>query len=361
MVDNPIGLDGLNLSWRGQPRSGKKQKLHAALRKIAELRGIPFHIQTRQFHTQGISKSDGNHISTTADDDGDDTGSEKDSFPYEFSHIHIGFDIARMSMQDKIYLKPILQRWSVGSQVLAGNQGRGSRILVFYHAHLFSTESCFLLHSLLEENYGDMSVWVTSELPIPIRLADYFIEVPVAFHGPPRLPVEKIDATWHEVFEKKLKKWSVLPKPKLNETLEIRAFLYELLMRNLRWTDCINYLLDVILTFPFDSEEKRGSLLSILAKQEATGAGMTIPSYRIPLLWESLFLDIREAISSTDIDVITSAQAKRERAEAAIALIRAGDTGETPATNTLVNVAQTKAKPRRSEGNAKRSTKSKPI
>jgi hypothetical protein len=119
--------------------------------------------------------------------------------------------------------------------------------------------------------------------------------------------------------------------------------------------------LDVILTFPFDSEEKRGSLLSILAKQEATGAGMTIPSYRIPLLWESLFLDIREAISSTDIDVITSAQAKRERAEAAIALIRASDTGETPATNTLVNVAQTKAKSRRSEGNGKRSTKSKPF
>ena len=72
-------------------------------------------------------------------------------------------------LQDKIYLKPILQRWSTGSQVLAGNQGRASRILVFYHAHLFSTESYFLLHSLLENNFGDVSIWMTSELPVSAR------------------------------------------------------------------------------------------------------------------------------------------------------------------------------------------------
>ena len=294
-------MDSLNLSFRGQPGSGKKKACHEMLHKIATLRGIPFSIQTRQFHMQGISKNDTGQISTTADDDGDDGGSEKDCFPYEFSHIHIGFDIARMSMQDKIYLKPILQRWGLGSQVLAGQQGRGSRILVFYHAHLFSTESCFLLHSLLEDSLGDISVWFTSELPVPLRLVDYFIEVPI------RSPTNLLDCrpttgpSWHLIFRNLITSWSQKSFPKLNETNEIRAFLYELLMRNLRWTDCVHYLLDTVLMAPIE-ESKRKQILSILAKQEATSAGQTIPSYRIPLLWEALFLEMREALSTQIVD-----------------------------------------------------------
>ncbi len=290
-------MDGLNISWRGQPHSGKRTALHAALKQLAALRGIPFTIQIKQFFTGGASKSDTNQISTTAEDDGNDEGgSEKDSFPYEFSLLHIGFDIARMSMQDKIYLKPILQRWSTGSQVLAGNQGRASRILVFYHAHLFSTESYFLLHSLLENNFGDVSIWMTSELSVAERLSDYFIEVPV--HN---TIVMQSRPSWSMIFEKMLQSWSQKPFPHLSETTEIRNFLYELLMRNLRWTDCVHYLLDATLHVPLDREKKK-KLLAILAKQEATAAGQTIPSYRIPLLWEALFLEIREAVSQPRID-----------------------------------------------------------
>jgi hypothetical protein len=291
-------MDSLNLSWRGQPHSGKRTALHRALKQLADLRGIPFTIQNRSFFTGGASKaSDTNQISTTAEEDGnDDGGSEKDSFPYEFSYLHIGFDIARMSMQDKIYLKPILQRWSTGSQVLAGNQGRASRILVFYHAHLFSTESYFLLHSLLEKNYGDVSIWFTSELPVAERLSDYFIEIPVKKEiRPETLP------SWPMIFEKHLLSWSQKPFPKLSETTEIRNFLYELLMRNLRWTDCVHYLLDVVLKIPLAYEKKK-KVLGILAKQEATAAGQTIPSYRIPLLWEALFLEIRQAVSQDTLD-----------------------------------------------------------
>jgi hypothetical protein len=286
-------MDSLNLCWRGQTQSGKKQQLHKALQELAALRKIPFSIQTKQFYTQGLSKSETGQITTTVEEDVGDGGSEKDSFPYEFSLLHVGFDIARMSMQDKIYLKPILQRWGSGSQVLAGNQGRGSRIIVFYHAHLFSTESYFLLHSVLENNYGDMSIWLTSELPIAERLSDYFIEIPVGFD------IQKANRdmpSWPLIFEKLLKGWSQKPFPCLQETNEIRALLYELLMRNLRWTDCVHYLLDIVLDLPLE-EEKRKAVLSILAKQEATAAGQTIPSYRIPLLWEGLFLQIREAIS----------------------------------------------------------------
>lgn len=286
-------MDSLNICWRGQSRSGKKEQLHRALQQLAELRGIPFSIQTKQFYTQGLTKSESGQITTTVEEEGGEGGSEKDSFPYEFSLLHVGFDIARMSMQDKIYLKPILQRWGSGSQVLAGNQGRGSRILVFYHAHLFSTESYFLLHSVLENNYGDMSIWLTSELPIAERLSDYFVEIPVG------LDLKKQTSslpTWPLIFEKLLRGWSKKSFPCLQETNEIRALLYELLMRNLRWTDCVHYLLDIVLDLPL-KEKKRSAVLGILAKQEATAAGQTIPSYRIPLLWEGLFLQIREAIS----------------------------------------------------------------
>jgi hypothetical protein len=302
-------MDALNLSWRGQPHSGKRTALHAALRRLAELRGVPFSIQTKQFFTGGM-KADSTQISTTAEDDGDDGGSDKDCFPYEFSYLHIGFDISRMSMQDKIYLKPILQRWSTGSQVLAGNQERASRILVFYHAHLFSTESYFLLHSLLENNFGDVSIWMTSELPVAERLADYFIEIPVAKR------LKSTGPTWHQIFEKTLLSWSQQQHPKLSDTMQIRGFLYELLMRNLRWTDCVHYLLDVSLTLPLE-QTKRKKVLAILAKQEATAAGQTIPSYRIPLLWEALFLEIREALSEPRVDGGTSSciEDTRERSE----------------------------------------------
>jgi hypothetical protein len=287
-------MDSLNLCWRGQTHTGKKEELHKALKHLADLRGIPFSIQTKQFYTQGLNKSESGQISTTAEDDGnDDGGYDKESFPYEFSLLHVGFDIARMSMQDKIYLKPILQRWGTGSQVLAGNQGRGSRILVFYHAHLFSTESYFLLHSLLENNYGDVSLWFTSELPVAERLSDYFIEIPVVKN--PTLPVSSL--SWSDFFRKLLKGWSEKPFPTLQETNEIRSLLYELLMRNLRWTDCVHYILDIALELPLP-KEKRRAVLSILAEQEATSAGQTIPSYRIPLLWEGLFLKLREVISS---------------------------------------------------------------
>ncbi len=301
-------MDSLNISWRGQPHSGKRTALHAALKQVAATRGIPFSIQMKDFSTGGVSKSDTGQISTTAEDEGgDEGGSDKDSFPYEFSLVHIGFDIARMSMQDKIYLKPILQRWSTGSQVLAGNQGRASRILVFYHAHLFSTESYFLLHGLLENNYGDVSIWMTSELPVAERLSDYFIEVPVKISNE-----TSIQPSWQQIFQKRLLGWSELPFPHLSETTEIRSFLYELLMRNLRWTDCVNYLLDVVLQVPI-APKKKQKIIEILAKQEATAAGQTIPSYRIPLLWEALFLEIREAVSQDPIDGGTSSSVEHSR------------------------------------------------
>jgi hypothetical protein len=291
-------MDKLNLSWRGQPGSGKRTQLHKALSNVAAQRGISFVPQTRLFFTSQAHKNDNGAISTTAEDDTNESSvSEKDSFPYEFSYVHIGFDISRMSMQDKIYLKPILQKWGTGSQVLGGLQGHAKKILVFYHAHLFSTESCFLLHGLLEDSYGDISIWLTSELPVPLRLQDYFYEIPVHKN----FVLSQTFPNWQTLFWKLFQEWTELPRPKLQDTQTIREFLYNLLMRNLRWTDCVHVLLDVACTYPLP-QEKRKQVVAILAKQEATAAGQTIPSYRIPLLWETLFLELRSVLSKETLD-----------------------------------------------------------
>lgn len=302
-------MDSLHISWRGGAGVGKRTQLLQALRQIASLRGVPFTVQKKFFAVQP-NKGDGaleTYATTNADDDEQASStSEKNLLPYEFSYIHIGFDVARMSMQDKIYLRPILQRWGVGSQVLAGNQESASRILVFYNAHLLSTESIYLLHSLLEQCERDVSVWFTSELPVPYRLSDYFLEIPVEGKDysleeyKQRLQVDSLP-TWKDVFRKKLLQWASIPTPTLSEIQDLRAFLYECLMRNLRWVDAVHLLMDVVLELPI-SEPKRLRALDVLARQEATAAGQTIPSYRIPLLWENMFLFLRDSLSHKEED-----------------------------------------------------------
>jgi hypothetical protein len=301
-------MDSLHISWCGGPGVGKRTQLLKGLQSIADLRGIPFSIQKKFFQVQP-NKGDGaieTYATSTEDEETTAVASEKNMLPYEFSYIHIGFDIARMSMQDKIYLRPILQRWGVGSQVLAGRQESASRILVFYNAHLLSTESIYLLHSLLEQCERDISIWFTSELPIPYRLADYFLEIPVSGvdyslqQYKQQLQVASLP-TWADVFRKKLLTWSTSYQPILSETQEIRAFLYECLMRNLRWVEAIHILMDIVLELPI-SEKKRLRAMDVLARQEATAAGQTIPSYRIPLLWENMFLYLRDSLSHKEED-----------------------------------------------------------
>jgi hypothetical protein len=110
-----------------------------------------------------------------AQDDNDDDASpsdEKALLPMEVSILHWGFDISRMSLQDKQYIKSILLRWGHGSQVLA-TSGHSARCLVLYHAHLLSSESILFLQAFLEENNHDTILWMTSELPLPSRIADW--------------------------------------------------------------------------------------------------------------------------------------------------------------------------------------------
>jgi hypothetical protein len=295
-------MDSLSLCWRGMAGVGKRAKLHEALAALAAVRGLPFTIQMRSLMADTAL---GNVTEAGATEEGagpDDA--ESGQFQYEYSLVHIGLDIARMSMQDKHILRPVLTKLGQGSQVMAGEQGRGSRILVLYHTHLLSSESVLLVQACLEQNEGDLSIWMTSELPVPQRIRDWFIEIPVAgtdhsFEAYVRGTATAVAApaaplaNWPSVFRSLLDKWRAAPAPVLHDVKEVKAVVYDMLMRNLRWVEVVHFLLDVILEHPDLSAQEREAAVGALAACEATAGGYTIPSYRIPILWESLFLQLR--------------------------------------------------------------------
>lgn len=295
-MNNSSGIDQLCICWRGMAGVGKRTQLLEHLRKIASLRKIPFTIQTKT-----LSFDSGNASTVAKGDQDDEEKSDRHTIEYESSLVHIGFDIARMSMQDKNILRPVLTNYGKGSHVLSGEQGRGNRIIVLYHAHLLSSESILIIQSVLEQNDGDLSIWFTSEMPVAQRIRDWFVEVPTGgtdknFSTFQRMNVEGVH-DWNDVFKKKILSWKK-GLPNLNEVAEIKKFVYEILMRNLRWVECVHFLLDIIVLM--DEKEINGGqkfrMLEVLASTEATAGGLTLPSYRIPIVWENLFIKLRNAI-----------------------------------------------------------------
>lgn len=242
--------------------------------------------------------------SSTADVEVDEDSDEKALLPMEVSFLHWGFDISRMSLQDKQYIKSILVKWGRGSQVLSN--GHVQRCLVLYHAHLLSSESIILLQAFLEENSKDTVIWMTSEHPLPIRLADWCLEIPVANPGHD-ISLEKIKLASHvkgdaesiPTIQTEIRQicmeWLANP-PVLSDVKKIRSIVYALLHRNIRWTDGFHHWLFVIDTLPL-SKETRREVASICIKQPFTGSGQTVPSYRIPILWEHYLCSLRNALA----------------------------------------------------------------
>lgn len=313
-------MDLLNLCWRGMPGVGKRHALHTRLAEIAQRRGLPFSITIKPVETAAT-------VAAAEEEGTTQTEEEAGQIMAESSLIHMGFDVARMSMKDKQVLIPILSNLGSGSHVLSGpSSGRSSRILVFYHAHLLSSESVLLLQSCLEMNEGDISIWFTSELPVPQRIRDWFVEIPVA--APTDYSYEAYSrkcglstaplANWPDVFQALFKRWAAGPAPKIEDVKEVKAFVYELLMRNLRWPEAAHFLLDALLVCPDITFQQRKECIAALAACEATAGGYTIPSYRIPILWESLFLQLRNIIYQGEsprptTDVATGARRTRGR------------------------------------------------
>jgi hypothetical protein len=278
--------------------TGKRRALQDALRRVAAARGLSYTLQTKLLAGSQETADDGD-----GDSSDDPPVAETGQMSYETSLVHIGFDVARMSMEDKKILRPILTDFGPGSQVLGGSEGRGSRILVLYHAHLLSSESVLLLQACLEQAEGDVSIWCTSELPMSQRIRDWFVEIPVAGHdrtfeafAAQMAPFQPHAANWTDIFRALLTRWMNSPRPVMDDCKDVKEIVYELLMRNLRWVEATHFLLDVILDMPDMSLKQKSQCIQVLARLEATAGGYTIPSYRIPILWEHLFFQLRDVL-----------------------------------------------------------------
>ena len=291
---------GLSICWRGPPGSGKRQALQQQLQLWAKSIGQIYALKRQIWNapSQGGEASD-----EEVSDASDDEAASKHCFPMEMSILHWGFDCARMSLQDKKHMKGILKRWGRGSQVLY--DGHSQRCIVFYHAHLLSSESIIYLQAFLEENYRDTVLWMTSDHPLPARLADWCVEIPVtATHdkslkallasAPAEAKPETIITPEQEIL-RIYKDW-MAAEPKLSDVKKIRAIVYGLLHRNIRWTDGFHQWMFTLEQLDL-APHVRHALADICRRQPFTGSGQTVPSYRIPVLWENYLILIRNTLA----------------------------------------------------------------
>ena len=293
-------MDDLNLIWIGNRGTGKQYQIHKALQHIANQRGVNFQIRKSIWTTETNKKLQRESEQTEAQQDETETPQQGEGIPYETSLVHLGFDIARMSMQDKNYIASLLDRLGYGTEVVVGKKKQAvKRILVFYHAHLLSHDSVLQLQMALEQHEGSLVVWCSSELPLPYELVDWFVEIPVSGRDMtlPKLRQQyganMLD--WGGYFDELVQAWSQKPMT-LSRIQEIRDWIYFCLQRNLRWQEVVHYLLESILQSKLPAEKIQKSVVA-LAMQESTGGGQTLGSYRIPIAWENLGIQLASALA----------------------------------------------------------------
>ncbi len=289
-------MDDINVVWFGQRGTGKKTNLHKALSHVASLRGVSFNPKQAFWSTESkkANKDDGVEESEDVE-----APTSVEGIPYETSLIHMGFDIARMSMQDKNYIANLLDRLGYGTDVNIGKKKTAvNRILVFYHAHLLSHDSILQLQMALELHAGSICFWFTSELPLPYELKDWFLTIPVPGQDytlraiQNRFGPNHLD--WKEYFGILIKKWRGR-EITLERVIEIRDWVYYCLQRNLRWQEVNHYLFDALLASDLPLEVLE-NCFRVMSQQPATAGGQTLPSYRIPIAWEMLGLQIAEQL-----------------------------------------------------------------
>ena len=271
-------------AWRGGPGSGKRTALLDFLKKQSVLCHVPFEIKQ---NTWFINKQ-----TNGGDPDEEDDDSSGKSIPYEESTLHLGFDVARMSMSDKVFLQSILTRWTGQQDVCLMSTSIQTRYLVLYHAHFLTDESVLQLQECLEQ-YPTFAILLTTEFPICGRLRDFCFEIPIA--GPDRLLANYIKEAklpeqdvWMESFKKTLNEWSLNGTPKL--IADVRTWIYMCLQRNLRWTDVIMYWIAAIYQTEWITPTIRQQLLTTLWHAESGSGWVLVTSYRIPILWEHVHL-----------------------------------------------------------------------
>lgn len=282
-----------SLAWRGPRGAGKRTALLKYLSSIAK-NGIEF---KTTLSTWFLTKQ-----TTSQEDDADDDSPEGKTIPYEYSSIHLAFDCARMSMSDKVFIQSILKRWTGQQDLTLANTTISNRYLVLFHAHLLADESVLQLQEALEQ-YDDFALLITTEQPVCQRLRDYCLEIPVP--GPDHLLINYCKSAnlpckdvWLTFFINTLNIWASAPHNE-EHIIRIRQWIYTCLQRNLRWPDLISYWIDAINTadYPWLGSTGKRALLKILSRAESGGGWTLITSYRIPILWEQLHLELANNLS----------------------------------------------------------------
>jgi hypothetical protein len=274
-------------AWRGPSGCGKRTHLLRYLQRHSEHYGIPFHIKQDTWYL--------NKQTASADPEDDDEGDTGKSIPYEESPLHLGFDVARMSMSDKVFLQSILSRWTGQQDLCLIRSAVKTRYLVLYHAHLLTDESVLQLQECLEQ-YEGFAILLTTELPLCNRLRDFCFEVPVPgedhllrkYNEEQRFAANNV---WHTFFQKTLEAWSTAT-PDMAFVTELRNWIYTCLQRNLRWTDMLMYWMEAIYRTPWITPAKRARLLDLLWRAESGAGWVLVTSYRIPVMWEHVQLQL---------------------------------------------------------------------
>ena len=298
-------MNTLSFAWRGSPGSGKRTQLLQFLEKRATKHGVQFKVKDAVWYLTKPSNG-------SADpDDEDEEGGTSKTIPYEESAIHMGFDVARMSMSDKLFLQSILTRWTGQQDVILSSNTLPMRYLVLYHAHYLTDESTLQLQEALEQ-IPSFVVLFTTELPVCPRLRDMFFEIPVAYR-----PLESSNSAtsdkllgnyvikanlpptdvWSTYFDQTVEAWSSSWTP--GRVQEVRDWIYRCLQRNLRWTDVIRHWIEATYRAPWMTPEKRRRILRAIWRAESGSGWVLVTSYRIPILWETVHLQIARTLFET--------------------------------------------------------------
>ena len=285
-----------SFAWRGPKGSGKRTQLLRYVESRAAAHKIPFKLKTSVWYLTKPSNG-------SADpDEEDEEGGTSKTIPYEESALHLGFDVARMSMSDKIFLQSILTRWTGQQDVTLSSAAIQTnvsmRYLVLYHAQYLTDESTLQLQEALEQ-YPSFAILLTTELPVCPRLRDMCMEIPVP--GTDNLLAAYLKGSrtgqgdiWNTFFSQTLESWSSSWSPE--RVQEVRNWVYMCLQRNLRWTDVIRYWMDAIYSASWIGEKERKVLMDVLWHAESGAGWVLVTSYRIPRLWESVHLQLARAL-----------------------------------------------------------------
>ena len=288
-------------AWRGPSGCGKRTQLLAFLKRQSDQYHIPFEIKQDTWYL--------NKPTSSSDPEEEEEGAVGKSIPYEESPLHLGFDVARMSMSDKVFLQSILSRWTGQQDLCLIRSAVKTRYLVLYHAHFLTDESVLQLQECLEQ-YEGFAILLTTELPLCNRLRDFCFEIPVS--GTDYL-LEKYNIeqhyqqrnVWLDFFKKTLEEWST-SEADMKFITELRNWIYICLQRNLRWTDMIMYWIQAIYQTEWITPNMRVRVMSLLYKAESGAGWMLVTSYRIPMMWEHVQLQLaREFYRIRNISVPT--------------------------------------------------------